>query len=63
MAKKENKKLFTVMAIVEKNVTVEVSAYTLEEALQIAGSYTVDDVLTKPGDTIDEAFRITGVYE
>ena len=63
MAKKEKKKLFTVMAIVEKNVTVEVSADTLEEALQIARSYTVDDVLTKPGDTIDEEFRITGVYE
>lgn len=63
MAKKEKKKLFTVMAIVEKNVTVEVSADTLEEALQIARSYTVDDVLTKPGDMIDEEFRITGIYE
>ena len=63
MAKKEKQKVFTVMAIVEKNVTVEVPADTLEEALLIAEGYTVDDVLDKPGDLLDEDFRITGIYE
>jgi hypothetical protein len=63
MVKKEKKKLFTVMAEVNESVTVEVSADTLEEALQIARNYAVNDILTKSGDTLAQEFRITGVYE
>ena len=55
--------VFVAMAVVTKNVTVEVPADTLEEALEIARGYSVDDVLNKPGDLTDEEVRITGVYE
>lgn len=43
--------------------TAEITADSLEEALETARKMDIDVLLDAPGETIDSEFRITGVDE
>jgi len=61
MAKKNKTEIYLVSARIVLETNVEVSAESLEDALQQSGSLKIDDFITINGDHIDSKTEITGV--
>jgi hypothetical protein len=56
-------KTYQVMAKVEVDVSIEVQATSLEEAIQKSSSLKEQDFITIDGEYLDGNFEITGVYK
>jgi hypothetical protein len=55
-------KKFCVQAKIDVLVAIELSARTLDEALEKSKTLKVDDFLSVEGDHIDSEMEITGIY-
>jgi len=63
MATKEKLKTFGVWAKCNNQVIVEVSAKTLEEAVEKAKALDEDQFISINGEYVDGSFKLTGVLE
>lgn len=59
---KNNLKKFTVSAVLNLNVTVDVTARSLEEALQKSKELKDHDFVEILGEYLDGSFEVTGIY-
>ncbi len=62
MAKKENKK-FDIWVRRDHLFTAKIKADTLEQALEIAKSMSIDQLVEAPGETVDSEHKFTAVME
>jgi hypothetical protein len=63
MSKKKKAKTFDVWIKREHIFTAKIKGDTLEEALALAKSMTIEQLLDAPGETIDSEHRFTAVME
>ena len=59
----KNKKKFDVWIKREYSFTVKIKAETLEEALAIAKSMTIEQLVNAPGEEVDSEHTFTAVME